>query len=216
VGSYVRIGGLTGGDAPMNGVYQILVENTPGASWDVVRYDGATIVSVASTAVDCDQNCVDTPDAIIVDTAINVSGTTISFVAPDQMLDSGSGFGVFAVGDRIRVEGSTGGLNDGIYEAAIVVAGQVDFVEQTITTQGTGPTVTATQVFSGDATADVVENFAFDSNVQGGRTVSTTTFVKAKAIGQLTAQYIESPVSTIASGTPVTIPLFAAQERNVV
>lgn len=216
VGSYVRIGGLTAGDAPMNGVYQILVINTPGASWDVVRYDGVTIVAVASTAVDCDQNCVDTPDAIIVDTNIVVSGTTISFVAPDQMLDSGNGLGVYAVGDRVRVVDSTGAINDGIREVATVVAGQVDFVEQDITTQGTGPTVISTQIFSGDATADVVENFAFDDNVQGGRTVSTTTYVKAKAVGRLDAQYIESPVSTIASGTPLTIPLFAPQERNVI
>jgi len=51
--------------------------------------------------------------------------------------------------------------------------------------------------------------------VQGGRTVSTTTYVKAKAIGLTSAQYIESPVSTIATGTPLTIPLFSATERNV-
>jgi hypothetical protein len=215
VDKYVRISGLTGGDAPMNGVYQITAITTPGADWTVVRYDGAALVTVASTTVDVDQNCVDTPDNIIVNTNISVAGTTISFTAPDQLLDSGSGLGVYAVGDRIRVEGTTGGLNDGIYEVAIATAGQLDFVEQTITTQGAGPTVTTTQIFSGDATADVVENFAFDDNTQGGRTVSTTTYVKAKAIGQIDAQYIESPVSTIASGTPVTIPLFAPQERNV-
>lgn len=215
VGSYMRVSGLTGGDAAMNGVYQIVTETTPGAAWDVVRYDGATIVSVAASTVDIDQNCVDTPDGIIVDTNVSVAGTTISFTAPDQMLDSGSGLGVYAVGDRIRVEGTTGGTNDGIYEVAIVTAGQIDFVEQTITTQAAGPTVTTTKIFSGLADADVVENYAFDDNVQGGRVVSTTTFVKAKAIGEFGSQYIESPVSTIASGTPVTIPLFAPQERNV-
>jgi len=215
VGSYMRISGLTGADAPMNGVYQITVETTPGASWTVVRYDGATIVAVASTTVEIDQNCVDTPDGIIVNTNIVVAGATISFTAPDLMLDSGNGFGVYAIGDRIRVEGSTSGLNDGIREVAAVSAGQIDFQEIDITTQSAGPTVTVTQVFSGFAEADVVENFAFDDNVQGGRTVSTSTYVKAKAVGQTDAQYIQSPVSTITSGTPLTIPLFAAQERNV-
>jgi hypothetical protein len=216
VGKYIRVSGLTGGDAPMNGVYQIVVINTPGADWTVVRYDGATIVDVASTAVDMDQNCVDTPDAIIVDTANEYDAATISFTAPDLINDSANGLGVYAVDDKIRVENSTGGLNDRIYKVVTASASQLEVEEQTIVTQGASPTVELTQVFSGDAVADVVENFAFDSNTQGGRTVSTTTYVKAKAIGQLDAQYVESPVATIASGTPVTIPLFSAQERNVV
>jgi hypothetical protein len=217
-GKYIRISGLTAGDAAMNGVYQITTETTPGDAWDVVRYDGAAIVSVASAAVDADQNCVNTPDGLVVNTNIEVAGTTISFVAPDQMLDSANGLGVYAVGDLIRIEGSTSGLNDSgpLREVATVVAGQVDFVEQDITTQGTGPTVTSTQVFAGFAVGDVTENFAFDGNIQGLRPVSTTTYVKAKAVGEFDAQYIESPVSEILSGVPRTIPLFAPQERNVI
>lgn len=216
VGKYIRISGLTGGDAAMNGVYQITVITTPGADWTVVRYDGAAIVTVTSTTVNVDQNCVDTPDGIIVDTNNVVSVNTISFTAPDLINDSANGLGVFAVGDLIRVVGSTAGTNDGIYEVATSSAAQLELVEQTITTQGASPTVTVTQIFSGLANSDIVENYAFDDNVQGGRTVSTTTYVKAKAVGQLDAQYIESPVSTIASGTPLTIPLFAPQERNVI
>lgn len=215
VGSYVRISGLTAGDAPMNGVYQVTAETTPGSDWTVVRYDGATIVAVTVTTVDIDQNVVDTPDAIIANTNILLSATTISFTAPDIMGDTGSGFGIFAVGDIVRIE-STSGLNDGIREVAVVVAGQIDFVEQDITTEtaGAAGTVVVTKIASGLANSDFTFSFAFDDNVQGGRTVSTTTFFVGKAIGSTGSQYVASPVSTLLSGTPLTIPLFAQQERN--
>lgn len=222
VGKYVRVSGLTGGNAAMNGVYQITVITTPGADWTVVRYDGQPIVSVTSTAATIGQNCVDTPNAIIVHTNINVATSAdVSFTAAGNTITSaGSQFTVFAVNDRIEISGSTSGLNDGLWKVltqsatTLTVSGERAF-PTTITTQGTGPTVTITKLFSGDFDADVVANFAFDDNVQGGRTVSTTTYVKAKAIGLTSAQYIESPVSTIATGTPLTIPLFSATERNV-
>lgn len=222
VGAYVRISGLTGGDDPMNGVYQITAITTPTSDWTVVRYDNAAIVSVTTTAVDLDQHCVDTPDAIIVHTNITVgTASDVSFTAASNTVSSaGSEFGVFAIGDRIEIEGSTSGLNDGLWEVLTASATTLTLSPERIapgliTTQSTGPTVVITKLFSGDFDADVVQNYAFDDNVQGGRTVSTTTYVKAKAIGQVSAQYIPSPVSTIASGTPVTIPLFAATERNV-
>jgi len=221
VNSYIRVSGLTGGDDAMNGVYQITAITTPTSDWTVVRYDNATIVDVTTTAVDLDQNCVDTPDAIIVHTNVNVATSAdVSFTSADTITSAGSEFGVFAVGDRIEVEGSTSGLNDGLWEVLTASATTLTVSPErispgAITTQGTGPTVTITTLFSGDFTADVVANFAYDDNVQGGRSVSTETSVVAKAIGQLTAQYIPSPVSAIVSGTPVTIPLFAATERNV-
>lgn len=221
VGAYVRVSGLTGVDAAMNGIYQITVINTGGTDWTVVRYDNAAVVSVAASAVDLDQNCVDTPDAIIVHTNVNVAtASDVSFTSTDTITSAGSEFGVFTAGDRIEIEGSTSGLNDGLWEvltasATTLTVSAERIAPSTITTQTTGPTVTITKMFSGDFTADVVANFAFDDNVQGGRTVSTTTYVKAKAIGLSDAQFIPSPVSQIASGTPVTIPLFASTERNV-
>lgn len=221
VGKYVRVSGLTGGDAAMNGVYQITAETTPGSDWTVVRYDNATIVAVTASAANIDQNCVDTPDAIIVHTNINVATSAdVSFTATDTITSAGSEFGVFAIGDRIEVEGSTSGLNDGLWEiltasATTLTVSPERVAPGSITTQATGPTVTITKLFSGDFDQDIVRNFAYDDNVQGGRTVSTVTYVKAKAIGQTQAQFIPSPVTVIASGTPVTIPLFAATERNV-
>jgi len=220
-GAYVRISGLTGGDAAMNGVYQITVINGAGSDWTVVRYDNTAIVAVTAAAVDLDQHCVDTPDALLVHTNINVATSAdVSFTSADTITSAGSEFTVFAVGDRIQIEDSTGGLNDGYWEiltqnATTLTVSPERISPATITTQGTGPTVKITKLFSGDFDADKVFNFAYDDNVQGGRTVSTETFVVAKAIGQIEAQYIPSPVSSIASGTPVTIPLFAATERNV-
>ena len=56
--------------------------------------------------------------------------------------------------------------------------------------------------------------YDFDNNVQGCLTVSTTTYVKAKAIGSIGAPYIQSSVADIVSGTPETIPVAPATERN--
>ena len=74
--------------------------------------------------------------------------------------------------------------------------------------------VAITEVVSGLASGDVTFSYDFDNNEQGGRTVSTTTFVKAKAIGSTGAQYIQSSVADIVSGTPETIPVAPATERN--
>lgn len=143
VNDYIRVAGLTGGDAAMNGIYQITTETTPGASWAVERYDGADTVSVASTSAFVDQNPIDSPDSIIVqdDTPVNVAGT---------------------------------------------------------------------------ATADFNFAYDFDGNVQGGRVVSTDTFVVARAIGLDGAQFIQSGLQTISSGTPLTIVLTASNELNYV
>lgn len=143
VNDYIRVAGLTGADAAMNGIYQITAETTPGANWSVTRYDGATVVAVSSTAANIDQNPIDSPDAIIVqdDTPVNVTGL---------------------------------------------------------------------------ASADVNFAFDFDGNTQGGRVVSTETFVVARAIGLDGAQFIQSGVQSIASGTPLTIVLTASNELNYV
>lgn len=220
-GAYVRLVGLTGGDAAMNGVYQVNTITTPGANWAVTRYDGATVVTTSSAAVNVDEHPFDTPDALQVDTVNLIDATTISFTTPDTIADSGSGLGIFAVDDRIRIEGAGAGTNAGkivkiaTAAAATLTTDQNQF-EPVIDTQAAGSQVILTQIFSVEATADFSANFGFDDNVQGGRVVSTETFVKAKAIGRQTAQYTESAVLSIQSGTPLTVPLQAQQERNVV
>jgi len=213
-GSYVRISGLTGGDAAMNGVYQITTETTPGDQWEVIRYDGTTIVAVAAATVDIDQNCIDTPDNIIVHTNIGVTATDIDFTAPDTIGSVAAEFAVFAAGDFIEVIGTP--TNDGIYEIDTVVAATITTIEQTLLTQAAGSSYTIQKVYVYTADADQSDNFAFDDNVQGGRTVSTTAYIKSKAIGAGGAQYLESSVTSIVSGTPVTIPLFTPGDLNYV
>jgi hypothetical protein len=213
VNKYIRIGGLVGGDAAMNGIFQITAITTPGSDWTVVRYDGVALVSVAVTTVNVDQNCVDTPDKIIVDTNTLLTATTLSFTSNNTMADSGNGLAVFTIGDFVRVVGSTN--NEGIREVATVAAGTITFVETTTVTEAAGASITVTKIFSGLVNADVSESYAFDSNVQGGRLVSTSAFVQARGVGLITAQYAESTVQTIASGTPLIVPLTAQIERNV-
>jgi hypothetical protein len=77
VGAYVRISGLTGGDAAMNGVYQV-TGSIDAASYDVTRYDGQTIVTTGSASLFLDQNCIDTPDAIIVQDSLSADVTGLA------------------------------------------------------------------------------------------------------------------------------------------
>lgn len=65
VGAYVRVSGYTGGDAAMNGIYQVTAL-TSTSLWSVTRWDGATIVTAGAASCSVDENCVDTPDFIIV------------------------------------------------------------------------------------------------------------------------------------------------------
>ena len=220
VGSYVRVAGLV--DSTMDGVYQIVTETTPGSSWVVTRYDGATITTVGSSTPTIDQNCIDTPDAILVHTNVRTAelgaspaGTAVlAFTAPDTITDTANTLGVFSSGMIIEIEGTTG--NDGIYEVDTAAAGTITTIEQTIVTEAAGVDTTGviTEAVSGLASADVVFSYDFDNNVQGGRTVSTTTYVKGKAIGSTGAQYYQSSVADIESGTPETIPMSPATERN--
>jgi len=84
-GDYVRVSGLTGGNAAMNGLYFITTETTPGSSWAVTRYDGATITTTTSATANVDQHPVDSPDAVIVKDDLSadvtglVSGVNYSF-----------------------------------------------------------------------------------------------------------------------------------------
>jgi hypothetical protein len=66
-------------------------------------------------------------------------GVGLAFVAPDQITDTDSDLAQFEVGEYLEVEGST--AQDGTYEPATVVAGQLDMVEQTITAEGAGPSI---------------------------------------------------------------------------
>ena len=123
--------------------------------------------------------------------------------------------------DRLRIEGAGAGTNAGkLVKVATAAVGTITIdqsqFEPTLDTQAAGGQVILTQVASVEATADFAFNFGFDDNVQGGRSISTETFVQAKAIGRETAQYSESAVLSIVSGTPLVVPLQAQQELNVV
>ena len=120
-------------------------------------------------------------------------------------------FGCFAAGLFVDVEGSTS--NDGIYTLGTAGAGQLETVEQTITTEATDTAHSVTEIVSGvDPAVDLSFSYDFSNNSQGDRT--GTVFVKAKAIGATGAQYVQSTVASIVTGTPLTIPLAPATERN--
>lgn len=140
VGAYVRVSGLTGIDAAMNGVYQVTAL-TSQSSWNVTRYDSKAIVTTTAAALNLDQNCIDTPNAIIVDDDLGAD-------------------------------------------------------------------------VAGVATSDYSFTFAYSTNVQGGRTGATDAHVVVRALGQTSAQFTQSTVQTITSGTALTIPVVSQTERN--
>ena len=213
VGKYVRLAGMT--EPTMDGVYQITAITTPTSDWTVVRYDGAALITSSTASVTVDQNCIDTPDAILVHTDVTITATTIALneANPDTITDSGNGFGIFAAGDVIEIEGSA--ADDGVYLVATAAVGTLTLdAAEDLVGEVAGSSITITKVVSGLADVDETFSYDFDGNTQGGRTVSTTTFVKAKAIGASTAQYTESTVQQIQTGTPLTIPLVSQQERN--
>ena len=218
VGGYVEVVGKTGADIAMNGIYQVTAL-TSTSLWSVTRKDGATIVTtVVAEAASIDENPVNSPDAIIVHTNVGVSGTDISFNATGNLIEQTGINGIFAVGDFVEVIGSTSGLNDGPWEVtAIGVADEITVLSATgltITTQGTGPSVTVDQIVQVPIQTDFAFSFDYSNNTQGGRTGSTNARVQAKAVGRETAQYTESTVQVISTAALI-IPLVASGELNV-
>lgn len=64
-----------------------------------------------------------------------VRDTTIAFVSPDQITDTGNRFAQFESGEFIEPELTP---EDGILEVDTAVAGQIDTIEQTISAQAAG------------------------------------------------------------------------------
>jgi len=213
VGAYVEVKGLTGADEPMNGVYQVTAL-TSTSLWSVTRYDGATIVTTAGEAASIDEHPIDTPDAVIVHTNVTAAGTDISFTATDTIGQTGID-GVFAVGDFVEVEGSTG--NNYIWEVTATPANELTVTHPDgilISTEGSGPAITVSKVVQVPLQIDFAFSFDYSNNSQGGRSGGTTASVKAKAVGRVTAQYTESTDQSI-STTALIIPLVAQGELNV-
>jgi hypothetical protein len=68
-----------------------------------------------------------------------IDDITIAFVSPDQITDTGNRMAQFRLGEFVDAEKSV--AQDGSYEVATVVAGQLDMVEQTITAEIAGPSI---------------------------------------------------------------------------
>ena len=65
VNDYIRISGFA--EAANNGLFRVTVENTPSASYDVIRVDGEAVGGIETDqTVNIDENPYNSPDAIIV------------------------------------------------------------------------------------------------------------------------------------------------------
>lgn len=157
-----------------------------------------------------------TANAVLVHANTTVNATDISFTAPDLMDTAGAvDFTVFSVGDFVHIEGTTGGTNDGYFEIATVSATQIEFVEQTISTQASGPSIDVTETAMGDvdAQASIQFDYDYDNNVQGGRTAAQDADITVVSIGLSTGQFV-SATGTIARSTQNSVSLVAPLERN--
>lgn len=159
-----------------------------------------------------------TANAVLVHSNASVTATDISFTAPDTIVTGGAvDFTTFAASDGgyIHIEGTTGGLNDGYFEIDTVNATTITLVEQTLTTQSAGPSVSLTQTAMGmvDGAASVQFDYDYDFNVQGGRTAATDANITVVAIGLSTGQFV-SATGTIQRSTSNSVALVAPLERN--
>ena len=93
--------------------------------------------------------------------------------------------------------------------------GTITLVEQTITTESTATSNSITKIVSGvNPSIDYSFSYDFSNNSQGDRSGTAQVEVKAKAVGASGAQYVQSSVASIVTGTPLTIPVAPATERN--
>ncbi len=76
--------------------------------------------------------------------SLNVKGTGISFTNPGTIADSGNGFGVFIVGDRVEVRGSP--ANSRVYKLTAASAGSLTVVPAVVTSESAGPTITVRRI----------------------------------------------------------------------
>jgi hypothetical protein len=72
----------------------------------------------------------------------SITAATIAFNNPNIITDSGNRLGIFQVGDRVQVIGST--QNNGSFTLATVSAGSIQTREQTVQTEGAGAMITIT------------------------------------------------------------------------
>jgi hypothetical protein len=117
------------------------------------------MITTTQNPIPVDEHPFDTPSALIVNTTNLIDATTISFTAPDTIGDSGSGFGIFSVGDRLRIEGAGAGTNAGKIVKVLTVNATTITIEQNqfepvLVTQGAGAQVILTELFSVEADAD--------------------------------------------------------------
>ena len=86
VNDYINIDGFA--NAENNGIYQVDVVNVSTQDYTVTKVDNQTLVAEAAASIDVDENPIDSPDAIIVDSAAAfspipitgvVTGATIGF-----------------------------------------------------------------------------------------------------------------------------------------
>jgi len=125
VGAYVRISGLTGADIAMNGVYQV-TGSIDAASYDVTRYDGSTITTTVSASVSLDQNCIDSPNAIIVKDSTNADVT--GFTTTDF---------TFSFDYSNNVQGGRTSSTDAFVQARAIGQTGAQFTQSTIQTIST-------------------------------------------------------------------------------
>lgn len=121
-GAYVRLEDLTGGDAAMNGIYQVTAE-TSTTIWNVTRYDGATIVTTAVAANDIDEHPFDSPDAIIVDS--NVPAPVTGLASADF---------VFTFDYSNNVQGGRTGATDAIVKGKAIGQDTAQYTESALQT----------------------------------------------------------------------------------
>ena len=95
-------------------------------------------------AINADHVILDENAPLVITSLNTMTSTGIEFVdgggSNDSLTDTGSGFGIFAIGDVITVSGSTS--NDGSYTLLAAAAGTIQVATASLTAEAVGDTVT--------------------------------------------------------------------------
>ena len=149
--------------------------------------------------------------------AISITDTDISFNSGTKKIARGAnGLGVFAIGDKLFVSGTTGGLNDGTFTITAVDGTGADVtVSESLTTQGATPSVTLKVYKIADSASglDSYDYVAGDTIEVSGDSDNNGTYVIGRTITNALIT-VDSAVSTEAEGDSVTIELVVSASKT--
>jgi hypothetical protein len=128
------------------------------------------------------------------------TATTISFSAPDDILDSANNLGTLDEGDKITIAGAANGANNAEFTVGVEGAGAIEITENVLVTEAAGASIDIT--LGGPRIDRVAQSFTLTNDTDDW-TVATIA-VRAKRVGTPSDNFV-CRLHTSSGGNPSTI-----------